>query len=514
MQDWKIALMVIICVVFVILTVFLSVCIYLWWDNDPKRLQKRHRFLHCCSSRDLDEEEADRRRSSRRRRSSKNNEHRYGADADGNDDGDDDEGDSPTRAQHGGRRNCCCYPGCKPNKDILYFLDFSQTLRSVNIRSGRIRTGVELQVAVAREARVTDRIDTLSLAATYASSGAATTATANVGGAYLVGDNTMEVDLDRLVSSDGQRDQRMRQTAMRPLLLHRLTEVDLPGHNNIGDGGSPVASLANPFGSPVAATASGGGATAVVNSNMIDVSVSRQQSGRPAPLLQQQQPSIMPWNVMTTTGRGGGGDGGPSSPIAGIFSDPRSPAPLPPVTSVPAPLIFPTRTAHITTATPVFIMAADYYICLPNNSNASAFDSNHHHQQQQGAQKIQDEETRALLESAMCSEHTNNTTTTVRPSSGPHRGCTFTVDPQHGTALLRTPSNINANGGSVVELVVVRRRAAVVRYCLDTSGASQWRAFEAPIYLPAGRWCLQAKVSSADDRFTDTAAKVFSVSVA
>lgn len=350
-----------------------------------------------------------------------------------------------------------CYPGCHPNANVLYFLDFAHVLHAVDITEG-ISTGAALQQAVALAAGVTERVDTLSLAATS--------------GTVMV-----EIDLDRLIAKDAQRDQRMRRTAVRPLLLHRLVEVD-DGSRSAPAVGSGVSSAEPPSLNPFASAASGCNGV-----NDVNVTLTRQL----------QQPSSQGALYPTTFT----GAQAPSY-VAGVFHDPAAPAPLPPVMSVPSPLIFPSYTSHISTTTPVYIMAAHYFICYPANSSP-------HNAAYSIAPQLVDEATTAQLEAAMCGESGSQT---VSLSQGPLAGSTFTVNPRNGTARLRLAGQLSPQ-----ELMVVRRKADIIRYCIDSTSSSQWRLFEQPIFLPPGRWCLRAKVSSADERYSDTAAKVFSVGV-
>lgn len=352
-----------------------------------------------------------------------------------------------------------CYPGCTRKKNVLYYLDFSYQLQFVDIKRDYIHNGTALQQCLAKKLASTSPTATADwelLCLSY------------LGNDYRevtpsAAERTVPLDLDRLVANDAQRDARMRHTAERPLFLQLLEEV----YPNSG-GGTGGTVLNNPLAGCQPSTAG-----RPVDSIDIDVNISR--AGQATPAQSQLTPSQTP-----------------AAQSLVPYSQTRRPAPpLPACSSSPKPLLFPTE-VYITDQTPIFILAAHYYLYDPN-----------------GAVQVLDEVTTATLEAGMCGESTNSgnradgSSPCLRLREGPYESATVLLDVGKGTAVLRRPG--------VVDCTLVRRAADHVQYCVDRQNSSQWEPFEKPLQLPPGRWCVRAQATSAFGVSPTTTAKVYTV---
>ncbi|CBZ26096.1 conserved hypothetical protein [Leishmania mexicana MHOM/GT/2001/U1103] len=299
------------------------------------------------------------------------------------------------------------------------------------------------------------------------------------------------LDLNRLLARDAEFGARMRHTAERPLLLSRLvadgadravlTALSRYGHT-AGDAFVP----------PVTQTS--GQCPALVTAS---------------PLQQYQQRievdlSTSRANPMSTTPAVSTSLPNTHAPPPTV-QPPVAPPLLPPSNfsssyacdifgMAPTPVIHPCDTHHITTSTPVSITAASYVLLNANGSGTEL-----------------DAMSTARIEGARL-RWDRRQSLVVSFVSGVLSGYQCIIDPITEEATLSTESAARATNVNGVESIVCRRADALY-YTVERVNSTQWLPFDKAFYLPAGRWCVRARATLYCDNSSKTIAKVFTVSM-
>ncbi|CCW60108.1 unnamed protein product [Phytomonas sp. EM1] len=331
----------------------------------------------------------------------------------------------------------------------LYFRDFNSNLYSLDFKIHKnVRDGAALRRLIANMCHL-DHEETLGLAYSGPSVLAANTS---------ISEPYVPADLDLLIARDEEFSKRMSYTEEYPLRLHRRTA---PHPNVVIDGRSNEATSRSAPKEPQPKNIT------IQANSLLKLDNNSERNG----------PSLSPIYY---------GHGTLSPGVAAAHLRETSYRSSSPSTKALKPRIYPSNTTHITDKTPIFILAANYYIFYPN----------------QASELLCDETTTTVLEAVMCGEKRGPSVSIL---SGPFQGCTFLVNPDDGIAVLKRIG--------MADVKVVRSAAETIQYCVNPPTDAQWMEFHRPIFLPPGRWCVQAKASSSQEKFSATTARVYTVSV-
>ncbi|CAJ1993624.1 hypothetical protein conserved [Leishmania donovani] len=450
MQDWQIAVLVVVIVVFVALATPLIFLIYRFGSNRRRYSSKRtntttsrYADSSCCAKHNIV-----------------------------------DAGDAFGQLFRGD-------PRIHPSTHLLYFLDFQGELHWIDFNkkpAAKIDTESALQQYIfenfhpmVEEGNRVVPLPPEMLALSYINDH----------------QSLVVLDLNRLLARDAEFGARMRHTAERPLLLSRLvadvadgavfTALSRYGYT-VGDASVPSVTQTG-MQCPALVAAS----PPQQRHQRIDVNLSTSRANpiAAAPAVSASMPDT---HVPPPTVR---------PPVAPHLSPPSnfsSPYACDASGMAPVPVIHPCDTHHITTSTPVSITAASYTVLNANGSRTEL-----------------DAISTARIEGARL-RWDRRQSLVVPFMSGVLSGYQCVIDPVTEEATLSTESAARAANVNGVESIVCRRADALY-YTVERVNSTQWLPFDKAFYLPAGRWCVRARATLYCDNSSKTIAKVFTVTV-
>ncbi|GET93322.1 hypothetical protein, conserved [Leishmania tarentolae] len=376
-------------------------------------------------------------------------------------------------------------PRIHPSTHLLYFLDFQGQLRWINFKkkpAANIGNESAMQQYIFETFRPT--VEEGSTAVTFPPE--------MLGLSYMNDHQRLvTLDLNRLLARDAEFGARMQHTAERPLLLSRLvpdgadgdvlTVLSLRGYTVGGASVPPVIPSSTQYPSLTAASPP----QQYQQRLEVDLSASRANPMSIAPAVSTATPGT---RTPPPVDR---------SPVTSHFPPPMnlgSAYTLDASGMAPTPVIHPSDTHHITTSTPVSITAALYTVLSTNGSRTEL-----------------DMISTAMIERARL-RWDRRENLVVPIVSGVFSGYQCVINPVTEEATLSMVSAAhatNVNG----ERVIVCQRADILYYTVERVNSTQWLPFNKAFYLPAGQWCVRARSMLYNDNSSKTVAKVFTVKV-
>ncbi|CAG9583777.1 conserved hypothetical protein [Leishmania major strain Friedlin] len=378
-----------------------------------------------------------------------------------------------------------CDPRIHPSTHLLYFLDFQGELHWIDFNrkpAAKIDTESALQQYIfetfhpmVEEGNRVVPLRPEMLALSYM----------NDQQSLLV------LDLNRLLARDTEFGARMRHTAERPLLLSRLvadvadgavfTALSRYGYTAGDASVPPVTQTSMQCRALVAASPPQQHQQQIE----VDLSTSRANPMAAAPAVSASMPDthVPPPTVRPPVA--------PHLPPPSNFSSPYA---CDASGMAPAPVIHPYDTHHITTSTPVSITATSYMVVNANGSRTEL-----------------DAMNTARIEGARL-RWDRRQSLVVPFTSGVLSGYHCIIDPVTEEVTLSTESAARAANVNGMESIVCQRADALY-YTVERVNSTQWLPFVKAFYLPAGRWCVRARATLYCDNSSKTIAKVFTVSV-